>query len=202
MLTLSKEQIKEKLNKFVWGFKVGDNITYNLDILFNLYKLRENLSTKDKDLLNKPIVISLISIIEAIFFDWICLLDGATNHFPKSLSNKQKEIKTKLKSERQKFKYKIPETEEIIDCYRIRNYKFSEIIDFIKEFELFGKKDDKIYANLAEANFLRNRIHIFNWFQNFETDELKVFTEKRLNYVETLLEEILEKMVNNYPRPW
>ena len=56
------------LSSFIWDFKVGDNILYNFEILQNLYISRQKL--QDKDIFNKPITITTVSIIEAILLDF------------------------------------------------------------------------------------------------------------------------------------
>lgn len=203
MLQINQVQIEEKLNKFIWDFNVSDNISYNLTILFKLYESQQKSATYQRQLFNKPIAILIISIIEAIFFDWMCLLDGATSHFPKSISySSRQKIKGKITAEKRYWKYVDTSTGEDRQFKQIKNYRFSEIIDFIKEFELFGNANESIYDDLINAAFLRNRIHIFNWFNNFEKKEKLVFTDIRVKNVENLLEKILDTMVGKYPRPW
>ena len=74
------EQVSEELFNFVWNFKHGDNIMYNFKILHSLYRAYETVD--DKQLLNKPITIQIVSIVEAILIDFLTRIDEATNHLP------------------------------------------------------------------------------------------------------------------------
>ena len=76
------KRIRDELFSFVWNFKHGDNIIYNFEILQELYNVKK--VTKN-NILNKPIIIITVSIIEAILIDFIYRLYGATNHQPKEL---------------------------------------------------------------------------------------------------------------------
>lgn len=195
MLSLSKKDIAQKLSSFIWNFKVGENIVYNLKILFDLYKSKQEV-VKNKKTFNKPIVVILVSIIEAIFYDFICYLSESTRHFPNhSISNETREY-IKKKINRDKVPYGP-------DGYlRIKNYSFTELVGVLEESEILGDVDSDIYDRLSRANYLRNRIHIFNWFGNFELDENVVFTEKRVQAVEKLLVDILTILEKRYPRPF
>jgi hypothetical protein len=62
------EQVEGQLFTFIWNFKHGDNILYNLEILQTLYET--GVTAKNKSRLNKPITITIISIIEAILVDF------------------------------------------------------------------------------------------------------------------------------------
>ena len=57
--------------RFIGNFKLGDNIAYNFKILQILYNAQAQLNNdNDRCLLNKPITIILMSIIEAILHDY------------------------------------------------------------------------------------------------------------------------------------
>jgi hypothetical protein len=203
MLILNQKQISEKLAKFVWDFKVGDNIAHNFKTLYFLYKKKEESLDDQKYLLNKPIIITIVSIIEGVFYDLVCRLDMATNHFPESIGQEKREkIKRKIEREKEWFTRKDFLTNKDEKYKRIKNYKISELIRIFSEYELLGEKDNIIYKHLEGASYLRNRIHIFNWFGNFEIDEDKVFNESRLGKIETLLIEILNIMEEKYDRPF
>jgi hypothetical protein len=77
----------------------------------------------------------------------------------------------------------------------------SVLVNFLKKYELLGDKNCKIYDDLKVATFLRNRIHIFNYKNNFEIDEHCVFSEDRLHDVEKVLEDIIKTMSSLYKRP-
>jgi hypothetical protein len=203
MIQLDQKQIAEKLAKFVWNFKVGDNIAHNFKTLYFLYKKKEESSDDQKYLLNKPIIITMVSIIEGIFYDLVCRLDMSTNHFPESIDqDKREKIKRKIEREKEWFTRKDFLTDKDEKYKRIKNYKISELIKMFSECELLGDKEHLIYKHLEEASYLRNRIHIFNWFGNFEIDEDKVFNESRLGKIESLLVEILSIMEVRYKRPF
>lgn len=58
-------------NTFIAKFKIGDNIHYNLDVLKALYSSIDLVSDEQKGHLEKPITVILVSICEAIIYDFI-----------------------------------------------------------------------------------------------------------------------------------
>ena len=56
---------------FIGSFTLGDNIGYNCDILNHLYKQLDNCDAGEKKYLYKPIIIIIVSIIEALLYDFI-----------------------------------------------------------------------------------------------------------------------------------
>lgn len=196
MLFISnRKTISEKVFTFIWSFKVGDNIVYNFQILSLLYKKKEQ-DSADKDLYNKPIIIFIVSIIEAIFFDLMFRLSQSTNHFPEHIPSKARE---EIKEHIEKEKGKQKRADGTI-YQRVKNYQMATLVGFLKKYELLGDEKCPIYDDLKEAIFLRNRIHIFNYHNNFEEDERSVFSEDRLQSVEKILEDILEIMCSLYKR--
>ncbi len=197
MLSLSKKEIADKLDAFVWNYKVGDNIAYNFQQLYFFYHKKEiEKSEEKKKLYNKHLSITIVSIIEGIFYDLITRLDGATNHFPDSITaSKEAQIKAHLDKDKQWFMTRLGRRK------RVKNYKLGEIRDFLKRYLLLGSQTNPIYSDLEEAIFLRNRIHIFNWFGNFERDEQDVFSDTRLVKLEKLLVKVINGMFIIYPRP-
>ena len=203
MFKLNQKEVATMLASFVWDFKVGDNIAHNFKTLYFLYKKKDESSDDQKYLLNKPIIVTIVSIIEGIFYDLICRIDLATNHFPDNIDAlKREKIKQRIAREKEWFPRKDFLTGEDEKYRRIKNYKISELIRIFSEYELLGTGGDVIYRHLEEASYLRNRIHIFNWFGNFEIDEDKVFNENRLQKIENLLVEILDIMQEKYQRPF
>lgn len=203
MLSINQKQISNKLAKFIWDFKVGDNVAHNFKTLYFLYKKKDESSDNQKYLLNKPIIIIIVSIIEGIFYDLVCRLDVATNHFPEIINQEKREkIKNKIEREKEWFLRKDFLTGKDEKYKRIKNYKISELIRIFYEYEILGEKTGNIYKHLEDASYLRNRIHIFNWFGNFEIDEDKVFSESRLEKIEFLIMEILDIMEEKYNRPF
>jgi len=202
MISLAREEVAEKLAEFIWNFKVGDNVAYNFRVLYTLYEQKRQLKEKDRYTLNKPIAVTVVSIIEALFYDLICRLGEATTHFPESISQHTRVlIKNKIDKEKEWFIYKDGSGKE--NRYkRIKNYSFKDIIVFLKKYKLLGNEKLPIYSHLTIAAYLRNRIHIFNWFGNFEKSEVLVFDEARINKLEDLLVEIIDIMVREYSRPF
>jgi hypothetical protein len=56
-------------SKFIGDFKLGDNINHNLDILALLYKHHSVGDDTQRGLLCKPIILLLVSIIDAVLHD-------------------------------------------------------------------------------------------------------------------------------------
>src|SRR5260370_40723366 len=56
---------------FMWSFKKGDNIVYNFEILWELYKAKGGAEQSRKQYYNKPITLLIVAIIECIFDDFI-----------------------------------------------------------------------------------------------------------------------------------
>ena len=194
-----QESVQEELFKFVWGFKHGDNIMYNFQVLQALYTAEK--SVGPGAILNKPITIQLVSIIEAILIDFLTRIDQATNHLP---DNVDRDALNRLKQEieRKKRPDKIHDAFGEHIYFRRKLYQFKEIIDLLRNYELFGKHDDPIYDKLVSFGYLRNRVHIENYHQNFEDRENAVFTNKRLTDLENILGVLWSKMLNEYRRPW
>ena len=102
MLKISsgKEELKECLNSFIWTFKIGDNILYNLDVIFQLVDDHNKLEGHNYA---KPTSVLCVSIIEAILVDFLERLDSATRHFPSKLDAKRTDIKTNWKRRKTTF---------------------------------------------------------------------------------------------------
>lgn len=203
MLTHTPREVAVCLASFLWGYKVGDNLAFNFKTLFFLYENREDTVDAKKHLLNKYICITIVSIIEAIFYDFILRLDGATTHFPSSIPTEKKAaIKETLNKDKVKRTRGDTLTGETIEFYRVRNYSLNQMIEIMKKFELLGRADDSLYERLEKAGHLRNRIHIVNWFNNFEVDEEGVFIDLRVTVLEDLLDSVINIMTSTYKRPF
>lgn len=200
MLSLSQKEIENKLDTFNWNFKVGDNIKHNIEEVFFLYKIKDECckTTKEKQFINKHISIILVGVIEAILYDFVVRLSEATNHFPLTIDNATRSLIKKYISE-QKVPYEFPKSKTRV--LRVNNYSLFQIIKILKKFDLLESKSSPIYDTLEQATFFRNRIHIYNWHNNFEIDEKYVFTEKRLGILEKLVIYILTTMEAKYARP-
>ncbi|HLW01266.1 MAG TPA: hypothetical protein VKT82_21605 [Ktedonobacterales bacterium] len=198
MLRYSKQQISAMMSRFIWNYSVGDNIAYNFKVLFALYEDKSRSAVKN--IYNKPLIILIVSIIECLMYDFVVRLEQATNQWPQSIPPSKRElIKARLSSE--KVKKQVEYLDQQMTIQTVRNYSMDQLIKLFKEFELFGPKDHEIYPRFVDATRLRNRVHIFNWFNNFERKERDTYSEQRLEGVEQLLDGLLEYMSETYYRP-
>ncbi|MEN9613720.1 MAG: hypothetical protein RLZZ347_27 [Candidatus Parcubacteria bacterium] len=69
-----------------------------------------------------------------------------------------------------------------------------------KKHDFFDMNDTKFYDTLDSFRKLRNRIHIQNTKNDFESDEYVAFNEKRKVVAEKLLEKTLVVMSEKYSR--
>ena len=89
--------VEHDLSVFIWTFKHADNITYNFNILENLYLSKGK--SNNSELFNKPITIIIVSIIECILVDLLDRVNTATNHLPHNTDkNKMLNLKNDLQS--------------------------------------------------------------------------------------------------------
>lgn len=162
---------------FIAIFKVGDNINHNLQILSLLYRYFDSAKEEDRALLRKPIIIGLVSITEAILYDFHKRINLFTNEGVKNLpANVMAYIRGK----------KLDELGKYIDSARKHN--------------LFQARDHRFYDILDELRKLRNRVHIQNTNGDFEPDECDAFSEKRRVLAEKVLEKVMRVMSAKYPR--
>lgn len=192
----SKNDLENALDFFIWEFKIGDNIKYNLNVL---YELIDDYNTSKKNY-GKPISVIAVSVIEAIMIDFIYRLYHGTSHFPACLSNEENNIKTKLQGETIKSSVEVVEGQKF-EYIKLKNFNFNSMIDVFSELKLFGDKDN-IYKILQELAHFRNRVHINNYFNNFEKDENVTFSEKRVQRTMDVMYWIFEYFKINYNRPW
>lgn len=176
-----KEILAEKITGvFIWTFKKGDNIIYNFDILWALYEAKKHY-TGDKTLYNKPITISLISIIECILDDFVIRIQGrSSDPLPNITSQVINDFSYKKKGQR-------------IEIKKLK--KFSHYINIVKKHNIFGNVV-KFYEVLDFLRDVRNKVHI----QASKEDEDKVFTDSNLQLSEKALERIIKFMIVKYPR--
>ena len=195
-LKKTKEELENDLKCFVWDFKVGDNINYNLDILYTLIddfnKLYRNYS--------KPISIITVSIIEAIMIDFTYRLYDGTSHFPDSLKGKENEIKSNLAAKTKKIEC-VDNDGNKHEYSVLKNFNFTLMIEIYRELKLFGD-NKKVYKFLTQIAYFRNRIHIKNYFNNFEKDEGITFSTKRTQDSLNVMVWCFNYFKDNYKRPW
>lgn len=163
---------------FIGNFKIGDNIHYNLQVLKTLYACNDDLSPSQRRFLDKPITVTLVSICEALIFDLIERSKFFTQEGVTGLSA------------------------EAIDRLRqAKAWNLDKKLDLVKELDLLKTKDSDVYVQLEKLAKLRNRIHIQNEKKNFESDEAKAFTYGRRLKAEKMVELLMMRFGELYPRP-
>lgn len=66
----------EFTNNFFWDYKRMDNVNYNFDVLEKLYEAKKTLS--NTRLMNKPIIVQIVSIIECCLYDFLTRIKQRT----------------------------------------------------------------------------------------------------------------------------
>lgn len=165
-------------SSFIGNFKIGDNINYNLKVLKALYHSRNFLPEDGRVYLEKPITVILVSICEALMYDFIFRSKSFTREGIDGLDDEQLELLRNQKS-----------------------YSMEDKIKLIQNLNLLKTNDTKVYQYLGYLVKLRNRIHIQNEFQNLELDEVNAFTVSRRVEAEKMLELFMRKLGSLYPRP-
>jgi len=164
---------------FIADFKLGDNINHNLSVLALLYRYYNEEDGTGKRLLRKPIIILLVSIIEAVLHDF--------------------------HSRIRKFTYEgvVNLPYEIIEYVRSKKTKdeLEKYIASARKHDLFVSEDVAFYDLLDELRRLRNRVHIQNTKRDFEPDDYNAFNEARRVKAEQALERTMKTMAAKYPRP-
>ena len=128
-------------------------------------------------------------------------IDQATNHLPSGIDSEMiKKLKYEIEKRKKPVKVENNLGERII--FKRKLYHLNELIKILQKYELFGEKEHIIYSQLQKFGEMRNRVHIENYFNNFEDDEYKVFTSQRLTTLEEILSNLWEKMLIDYKRPW
>jgi hypothetical protein len=165
-------------SKFIGYFKTGDNIVHNLDVLALLYLQYGAGGQRDKRLLCKPIILLLVSIVDAVLYD---------------LHIRIREFR------RESVQHIIASSLD-----RIRRMKnkdnFEKYIDSADEHSLLEPKGNALYNQLHELRKLRNRIHIQNKYNHKPANEYEAFTEEQKLSAEKAVEKTLRIMAEKYER--
>ncbi len=168
-------------NVFMGDYKISDNVDYNLRIIELLYECYKKRNCTDKRLLYKPIIILLVSVIEAILYDFYRKAEKHTREGVPNLSD------STFKAIRKE------------DLKNLNNF-----ISFAENHDLLASDrnyyEGNYYEALDKCRKLRNRIHIQNQKNNFESKERKVFSEERKVQAEKVLEYLVIVMSEKYPR--
>ena len=190
----TKEVLTMYLNSFVWTFKIGDNVLWNLDVIFHLIEDHNKLGRNYA----KPISISCISVVEAALVDFLERLDSATNHYPANLNAQKIDIKKFLNKEKSEFQTTYEG--KVYKFKRLKNFGYKELISFYETFHILGFREET-YLTLQDLGRFRNRVHIRNYFGNFERNESRTFSENRTQRAIDFMEATLKYLSVNYPRP-
>lgn len=161
-------------SNFILRFKLGDNVVYNLKIAKKLYECNEKCEDK---LLNKPIILINVSIIEAIMHDFIekikiLTIEGV--NLPDVTINYIRDLQ--------------------------KTDKFQLLIDQFEKHNFVEVKGFNLIENLKKLSTIRNRIHIQNEKQKLERDDIDAFSKERLIISEKVLEIMMKVMSEKYPR--
>ncbi len=165
-------------SKFIGDFKLGDNINHNLDILELLYHQYDAADEQGKRLLCKPIILLLVSIIDAALYDLHTRIREFTNEGVQNVVASSANYIRGLKN---------------MD-------KFEKCIASARKHALLDPPESVLYAELDDLRRLRNRIHIQNTKNDFERDEYDAFSDDRKILAERVLEKTLRTMADKYPR--
>ncbi len=175
MSPAQRNQLTEAITgTFMWSFKKGDNIVYNLEIVWELYEGR--VRSTDKRKYNKPIIITLVSVIECMLDDFAYRIRGHAHDTVPNIS--QADIAT----------------------FRTKRYdKLEHYIAASKRFNLFSRTND-FYDLMDELRKARNRVHIQNSTNQLAADEYNVFTNALLVKTQKVFEIVLGTMIVKFPR--
>lgn len=175
MTSAQRDQLTEAITgTFMWSYKKGDNIIYNLEVVWELYEAKAR--SVDKRKYNKPITVILVSIIE-------CILDDFTNRIRGHVNDTVPNI-----------------SQSDIVMFRTKKYdKLEQYIAASKKLDLFNQPAS-FYDSMDELRKARNRIHVQNSKNQLAADEFNVFTDALLAKAQQAVEVVLATMIVVFPR--
>ncbi len=175
MTSAQRDQLAEAItDTFMWSFKKGDNIIYNLEVVWELYEAKAR--SVDKRKYNKPITVILVSIIE-------CILDDFTNRIRGHVNDTVPNI-----------------SQSDIVMFRTKKYdKLEQYIAASKKLDLFNQPAS-FYDSMDVLRKARNRIHVQNSKNQLAADEFNVFTDALLAKAQQAVEVVLATMIVVFPR--
>lgn len=159
---------------YVADFKIGDNLSFNADVLCHLVLVNEN------GLLNKVIIIQVASIIEASLSEIISRArDFKREGVPNISTQEQAEIRSKK-----------------ID-------KFYHVINILKKYKVLDEARVNIYDDLQKIRKYRNKIHIQEniAIDGASKDEGTIFTDELTRWSLALNVEVLSYLSGPLARP-
>ena len=163
---------------FIGDFKLGDNINHNLRILSYLYQRQNDPLDSDAWLLRKPIIIFIASICEAVLYDLHWRMNVYTNEGVTGIAS------------------------SVLGYVRLKKIdEFEKYIASAKKHSILGPKTESIYDELEQLRKLRNRVHIQNKKNHFESNDSTAFSSSRQITAEKSLEKLLKIVSANHPRP-
>lgn len=163
---------------FIGNFKLGDNINHNLEILVYCYQRQGDPHDTDAWLLRKPIIIILGSICEAILHDLHMRMKLYTNEGVRGVAI------------------------SVLSYVRDKKIdKFEHYISSAKRHSLLGLPTESVYDDLERLRKLRNRVHIQNEKNDFESNDSQAFSRARQSSGERTLEKLIKAVSTNHPRP-
>jgi hypothetical protein len=171
------------MDAFFWDDIRKENTNFNFLILTHLCKLRK-VDAGNGYLLNKPILIMLVSIVECILYDLI-----------KRISN---------------YEYHddpLPGIDFIsvincVDIMRAQNVcdTFEQVILYFEERPRLLEVNKQVYEQLHVLRKLRNRVHI-QVYNKKNKSENNMWTEEKIQSAGKILEELCAILSSKFSRP-
>jgi hypothetical protein len=142
-----------------------------------LYRHYAEADERERRLLCKPIILLLVSIIEAVLHDLHTRIKTFTIEGVQNLATSAG------------------------DYIRLKKIdEFEKYIASAKKHDLFNLADSGFYQQLDELRRLRNRIHIQNTRNDFERNECDAFNDDRKVLAEKALEKTMRTMAEKFTR--
>ncbi len=176
MTSSERDLISKAIFTFIWSFKKGDNILYNMEILWTLYDAKNDSPPLRKMHFNKPIMLVIVAIIE-------CFLDDFVDRIQEHVSDKLPNV---TKTEVAEFRKKKLE-------------KFEHYIATARKYNFF-EQPKNFYTALEFLRDVRNRLHIQNTKNKLDKDEHKIFNDLNLHVAEKVFDVIFKTMMEKFPR--
>lgn len=166
---------------FIWDFKCGDNIVYNLGILRVIYDSHRRAEVTEQVLLTKPIVIQIACVVEAVLYDLAWRIARAQREKVGSISlPSARAIRTKVERAQ-------------------GHLTFRRLITILGESNVFDK-DAAFYDNLHGLAERRNRLHISNEKGLAPRDEHLLFVDEIKVEAEHICEELVRICETRFSR--